>query len=137
MPRTYADLLREARAQIREVTPHDVEALAPGDATVIDVREDSEWEQGHLPRALHISKSYVEQEIEGAVPDRDAPVVLYCAGGIRSLFAAQTLAQMGYTDVASMCGGCQAWKAAGLPWDKPVSLSPEQKQRYSRHLLIP
>src|SRR5439155_1367333 len=137
MPRTYADLLREARSQIREVTPNDVSSLPDGGATVIDVREDSEWEQGHLPNAVHISKSYVEQQIEGAVPDRDAPVVLYCAGGVRSLFAAQTLEQLGYSNVASMSGGFQAWKSAGLPWDKPVSLTQEQKQRYSRHLLIP
>jgi sulfur-carrier protein adenylyltransferase/sulfurtransferase len=137
MPRTYADLLKEARAQIREVTPQDVDALAPGSATVIDVREASEWEQGHLPGALHISKSYVEQQVEAAAPDRDAEVILYCAGGVRSLFAAQTLEQLGYANVASMSGGFQAWKSAGLPWEAPVILSPEQKQRYSRHLLIP
>jgi molybdopterin/thiamine biosynthesis adenylyltransferase/rhodanese-related sulfurtransferase len=137
MPRTYADLLREARSQIREVTSQDVDALPDGGATVIDVREDSEWEQGHLPGAVHISKSYVEQQIEAAVPDRDAPVVLYCAGGVRSLFAAQTLEQLGYTNVASMSGGFQGWKSAGLPWEAPVILSPDQKQRYSRHLLIP
>jgi len=101
MPRTYADLLREARSQIREVTPQEVDALPDGTA-VVDVREDSEWDQGHLPNAVHISKSYVEQQIEAAVPDRDAPVVLYCAGGVRSLFAAQTLEQLGYTNVASM-----------------------------------
>jgi rhodanese-related sulfurtransferase len=70
MPRTYADLLKEARAQIREVTPQEVDALPPGTA-VVDVREDSEWDQGHLPGAVHISKSYVEQQIENAVPDRD------------------------------------------------------------------
>ena len=137
MPKTYADLLREARASIREVTPQDVGALPPGGATIVDVREASEWEQGHLPDALHISKSYVEQQIEAAVPDRDAPVVLYCAGGVRSLFAAQSLEQLGYTNVASMSGGFQAWKSAGLPWEAPVILSAEQKQRYSRHLLIP
>ena len=137
MPRTYADLLKEARAQIREVTPQDVDALAPGSATVIDVREASEWEQGHLPGAVHISKSYVEQQVEAAAPDRDAEVILYCAGGVRSLFAAQTLEQLGYTNVASMSGGFQAWKSAGLPWEAPVILSSEQKQRYSRHLLIP
>jgi len=137
MPKTYADLLREARASIREVTPQDVGALPPGGATIVDVREASEWEQGHLPDALHISKSYVEQQIEGAVPDRDAPVILYCAGGVRSLFAAQSLEQLGYTNVASMSGGFQAWKSAGLPWEAPVILSAEQKQRYSRHLLIP
>ena len=105
--------------------------------TVIDVREASEWEQGHLPGAVHISKSYVEQQVEAAAPDRDAEVILYCAGGVRSLFAAQTLEQLGYTNVASMSGGFQAWKSAGLPWEAPVILSPEQKQRYSRHLLIP
>ena len=112
-------------------------ALQPGGAAIVDVREASEWEQGHLPDAIHISKSYVEQQIENAVPDRDTPVVLYCAGGVRSLFAAQSLEQLGYTNVASMSGGFQAWKSQGLPWEAPVVLSSEQKQRYSRHLLIP
>jgi sulfur-carrier protein adenylyltransferase/sulfurtransferase len=137
MSKSYADLLREARAQIREVSPQEVDALPAGAATIVDVREASEWEQGHLPGARHVSKSYIEQEIEAAAPDRSAPVILYCAGGIRSLFAGQTLAQMGYTDVASMSGGFQAWKGAGLDFEKPVVLSAEQKQRYSRHLLIP
>jgi sulfur-carrier protein adenylyltransferase/sulfurtransferase len=137
MPRTYADLLKEARATIKEVTPAQVGALPPGDAAIVDVREASEWEQGHLPNAIHISKSYVEQQIENAVPDRDTPVVLYCAGGVRSLFAAQALEQLGYTNVASMSGGFQAWKSQGLPWEAPVVLSSDQKQRYSRHLLIP
>jgi molybdopterin/thiamine biosynthesis adenylyltransferase/rhodanese-related sulfurtransferase len=137
MPKSYADLLREARAQIREVTPQEVDALPPGRATLVDVREASEWDQGHLPGANHVSKSYIEQQIEAVAPDRDAQVILYCAGGIRSLFAAQTMADMGYTNVASMSGGFQAWKGAGLPFETPVSLSPEQKLRYSRHLLIP
>jgi molybdopterin/thiamine biosynthesis adenylyltransferase/rhodanese-related sulfurtransferase len=137
MPRTYADLLKEARSQIREVTPQEVDALPQGTAALIDVREASEWEQGHLPGAVHISKSYVEQQIEAAVPDRSSEVILYCAGGVRSLFAAQTLEQLGYTNVASMSGGFQAWKSSGLPWEAPVVLTSEQKQRYSRHLLIP
>ena len=137
MPKSYADLLREARSQIKEVSAQEVETLPAGAATIVDVREASEWEQGHLPGANHISKSYIEQQIEGAVPDRDAPVILYCAGGVRSLFAAQTLAGMGYTNVASMAGGFQAWKSAGLEFETPVVLSAEQKQRYSRHLLIP
>ena len=137
MPKSYADLLREARAQIREVSPQEVDALPAGAATIVDVREASEWEQGHLPGARHVSKSYIEQQIEGIAPDRDAPVILYCAGGVRSLFAAQTLAEMGYTDVASMSGGFQGWKSAGLEFDTPVVLTAEQKQRYSRHLLIP
>ena len=137
MPKSYGDLLREARATIREVTPQEVEALPDGSVTLVDVREASEWEQGHLPGAVHISKSYVEQQIEAAVPDRDSEVILYCAGGVRSLFAAQTLEQMGYTNVASMSGGFQQWKGAGLPWEAPTVLTADQKQRYSRHLLIP
>jgi sulfur-carrier protein adenylyltransferase/sulfurtransferase len=137
MPKSYADLLREARAQIREVSPQEVAALSDGAATVVDVREDSEWEQGYIPGAHHVSKSYIEQQIEAVAPDRDQPVILYCAGGIRSLFAAQTLRDMGYADVASMSQGFQGWKGAGLTFDKPVVLDTEQKQRYSRHLLIP
>jgi molybdopterin/thiamine biosynthesis adenylyltransferase/rhodanese-related sulfurtransferase len=138
MTKSYADLLREARTQIPEVTPAETDALrARGSTTLIDVREDSEWEQGHVPGAVHISKSYIEQQIEGLVPDRDARIVAYCAGGVRSLFAAQTLRDMGYTNVASMSGGFQQWKSEGLPWQSPVVLSGEQKQRYSRHLLIP
>ena len=137
MSKSYADLLREAREQINEVTPQEVDALPADSATIVDVREASEWEQGHVPGARHVSKSYIEQQIEAAAPDRDAPVILYCAGGVRSLFAAQTLAEMGYTNVSSMSGGFQGWKSAGLSFVTPVVLSSEQKQRYSRHLLIP
>ncbi len=138
MPKSYADLLNEARSQIRELSPLEVDALRErGDAVIVDVREASEWDQGHVPGALHLSKSYLEQDVEGAIGDRSRPVVLYCAGGVRSLFAAQTLQEMGYTDVASMGGGFQRWKTQGLPWTVPPVLSAEQKQRYSRHLLIP
>ena len=139
MPKSYTDLLREARSEIPEVSPTQVEQIrqTASGATIVDVREASEWEQGHLPGAAHISKSYLEQQIEGLVADRDKPVVLYCAGGVRSLFAAKTLREMGYTDVSSMSGGFQAWKTRGLPWKMPATLRPDQKQRYSRHLLIP
>jgi sulfur-carrier protein adenylyltransferase/sulfurtransferase len=137
MSKSLSDLLREARASIREVTPGEAELLAQSGAKLIDVREATEWEEGHVPGATHISKSYVEQQIEAAVPDRDTPVILYCAGGVRSLFAAQTLAAMGYAEPISMKGGFQAWKSEGREWTKPVVLSKEQKQRYSRHLLIP
>jgi molybdopterin/thiamine biosynthesis adenylyltransferase/rhodanese-related sulfurtransferase len=138
MPKTYAELLRAARSEIREITPVETDALRQrGAITLVDVREAAEWDQGHIPGAHHISKSYVEQDIEAAVPDRSAPVVLYCAAGIRSLFAAQTLRAMGYEDVASMSGGFQAWRSQGLDWTQPPRLSDAQKQRYSRHLLIP
>jgi molybdopterin/thiamine biosynthesis adenylyltransferase/rhodanese-related sulfurtransferase len=139
MPKSYADLLREARAQIKEVTPQEVDVLrvSATPPVLIDVREASEWEQGYIPGALHISKSYIEQQCEAKAPDRDAEVILYCAGGVRSLFAAQTMRDMGYTNVASMSGGFQQWKGAGLEFETPVVLSQEQKLRYSRHLLIP
>ncbi|HET7028154.1 MAG TPA: molybdopterin-synthase adenylyltransferase MoeB [Candidatus Limnocylindrales bacterium] len=138
MPKSYADLLREARAHIKEVSPQEADlARERGDVAIVDVRESSEWDQGHVPGAVHISKSYIEQQIEAAVPDRSRPVVLYCAGGVRSLFAAETLQELGYTDVSSMAGGFQQWKSQGLPWSMPRVLNESQKQRYSRHLLIP
>ena len=139
MPKTFSDLMREARAEIREVTPAEVGLLleAPTPPVLVDVREAHEWEQGHIDGAVHVAKSYLEQGIEMDVPDRSRPVVLYCAGGVRSLFAAQTLSQMGYETVASMSGGFQAWKSQGLKWTTPPSLTPDQRQRYSRHLLIP
>jgi molybdopterin/thiamine biosynthesis adenylyltransferase/rhodanese-related sulfurtransferase len=138
MPKTFSDLLREARADIREVTPREADALlaSPG-AALVDVREDREWEAGHIPGAFHVGKSHLEQEIEAAVPDRSTPVVLYCEAGVRSLFAAQALRAMGYEDVASMAGGIERWKAQGLPLTQPARLSDGQARRYSRHLLIP
>ncbi len=138
MPKTFSDLMREARAEIRELTPPQVDALRSNPrAAVVDVREASEWEQGHIPGAHHVAKSYLEQQIEASVPDRSTPVILYCAGGVRSLFAGQALRAMGYDDVASMSGGFEQWKSLGLPWTQPAVLSDEQKRRYSRHLLIP
>jgi sulfur-carrier protein adenylyltransferase/sulfurtransferase len=138
MPKSYGDLLREARTEIPEVTPPEADVLrARGDVVLIDVREAPEWELGHVPGAIHISKSYIEQQVEGKVPERDRQIVTYCAGGVRSLFAAQTLKSLGYTNVSSMSGGFQQWKSGGLPWEAPVVLSQAQKERYSRHLLIP
>ena len=125
MPKTYADLLREARATIREVNATEVDALRrSGDTAIVDVRESSEWDQGYVSGATHVAKGYLEINIEQAVPNRDTPVVLYCAGGVRSLFAAQALAGMGYTNVTSMAGGFQAWKSQGLPWQQPPRALP-------------
>ena len=138
MPKTFTDLMREARAEIPEVTPPEADQLRGNPrAALVDVREDAEWEQGHIPGAHHVAKSYLEQQIEAYVPDRTTPVVLYCAGGVRSLFAGQTLRAMGYENVVSMSGGFQQWKSLGLPWTQPALLSDEQKRRYSRHLLVP
>ena len=137
MTKSYAELMRDVRGRIREVSTSEAAALAARGATIVDVRETSEWEEGHVPEARFVPRSYLESRIEGEVPDHDQSVVLYCAGGVRSAFAAETLQAMGYTDVSSMVGGFQAWKSEGRPWTKPVALSPAQKQRYSRHLLIP
>jgi molybdopterin/thiamine biosynthesis adenylyltransferase/rhodanese-related sulfurtransferase len=139
MTKSYSDILREARSQIREVSIPEVDLQRESSTPplLVDVRENHEWEAGHLPGALHVPRSHLESLIEGAAPDRSRPIVLYCASGIRSVFASQTLAELGYTDVASMTGGFQGWKAQGLPWEAPTILSPEQKVRYSRHLLIP
>ncbi len=92
---------------------------------------------GSHPGARHVAKSRLEQEIEGAVPDRSTPLVLYCAAGVRSLFVGQALRAMGYEDVVSMSGGFEQWTSLGLPWSQPAGLSEEQRRRYSRHLLIP
>jgi molybdopterin/thiamine biosynthesis adenylyltransferase/rhodanese-related sulfurtransferase len=137
MTKSYSDLLREARASIREVNPQEAERLRAQGVLFVDVRELFEWEMGYIPASLHVGRSYLEQNIEAAIPDRDTPVILYCAGGVRSAFGAQTLQELGYTNVSSMSGGFQSWKAAGLPWTTPVVLSKTQQQRYSRHLLIP
>jgi molybdopterin/thiamine biosynthesis adenylyltransferase/rhodanese-related sulfurtransferase len=137
MTKTFADLLREARASVPEVSTGEAELFAERGARLLDVRETSEWDEGHIVGAIHVPKSYIEQRTEAAIPDRDAKVIIYCASGVRSLFTARTLLEMGYTDVGSMRGGFQAWKSEGRSWTAPVVLSREQKQRYSRHLLIP
>ena len=108
-----------------------------GGVTLVDVREELEWDLGHIPGALHVSRSHLEWDIETAVPDRASPVILYCAGGFRSLFAGQALARLGYTDVVSMAGGFDAWKGQGLELAAASGLTAAQRQRYSRHLLIP
>ncbi|HLL25043.1 MAG TPA: molybdopterin-synthase adenylyltransferase MoeB, partial [Kofleriaceae bacterium] len=106
-------------------------------ATVIDVREAEEHAQGTIPGATHIPRGFLELRIERTVPNREHPVVVYCQGGTRSLLAARSLAELGYTNVHSLAGGFTGWKRAGLPWEMPLALRPEQEARYSRHVLIP
>ena len=137
MTKTYAELMREVRARIREVSTAQAAELVAAGATIVDVRESNEWDEGYLPGAHHVPRGYLESRIEGEVPDRSRPLVVYCAGGVRSALAAETLAAMGYSDVVSMAGGFQAWKSEGRPWSRPIVLSTAQRQRYSRHLLIP
>ena len=132
---TSRDLLADARRVVSELTPEQARH-APG-RVLVDVREQDEWDQGHIPGALHLSRGYLETRIEDSVPDRSTPLTLYCAAGIRSLLAGRALREMGYEDVVSMSGGFDAWKQAGLEFVVPRALSPDQKIRYSRHLLIP
>jgi len=136
MAKSSRDLLDEARRVIPEVTPQHVQR-DHGKRTLIDVRERSEFDEGHIPGALHLSKGFIEPRIEDTVPDRDTPITLYCAAGVRSLLAARALHELGYTDVESLSGGFGAWKQAGFDFVVPHALTQAQKQRYSRHLLIP
>ncbi len=135
-PQTSRDLLAAARAVVPEVQPEALRTEGVRRA-LIDVRERSEFEEGYIPGAQHLSRGFLETQIEDRVPDRATPITLYCAGGTRSLLAARSLAEMGYTDVQSLAGGFSAWKARGYDFTVPRVLTREQKLRYSRHLLLP
>jgi molybdopterin/thiamine biosynthesis adenylyltransferase len=132
----FRELLRATKAQIREVTPEQAEQ-DQGRATFLDVREADEFEQGTIPGSVFIPRGNLEVSIEGKLPDKGTPLVVYCAGGARSAFAAKSLAELGYTDVVSMSGGFNQWKNEGRDWVTPRSLTPEQRNRYHRHLLLP
>lgn len=139
MAKTYKELMNEARTAVPEVTVDDVKArLANGQRPVLlDVREREEYREGHLEGALALPRGFLEMRVEEAVPDKSAPVVAYCAGGVRSLIAARTLQEMGYTDVRSMAGGYTAWKNAGYDWVADRQFSQEQLTRYARHFTLP
>src|SRR5437879_8677000 len=136
---SYRDMLKAVKSRIREVDVRQLDASRNGSGkpVVIDIREQDEVEQGIIPGAIHIPRGYLESRVEQYVPDSETPVVAYCAGGSRSAFAAETLQQMGYKDVASLKGGFGAWKDAGLNFVVPRELTPAQQKRYSRHVLIP
>jgi sulfur-carrier protein adenylyltransferase/sulfurtransferase len=137
-----AELLRNIKEQIKEVDPREVhDQLENGNGNrpvVVDVREQHEFEEGHIPGAVHVPRGHLETRIENAVRDREQPVVLYCASGNRSAFAADTLQRgLGYEDVSSMTGGITLWKDRGFDVDVPRALTAEQRARYSRHALLP
>jgi sulfur-carrier protein adenylyltransferase/sulfurtransferase len=135
-----AELLRRVKEQIEEVDPKQVHELTQNGngAVIVDVREQHEFEQSHLPGALHVPRAHLETRIEGAVGDRSQRVILYCASGNRSAFAAQTLRDLlGYEDVASMRGGITLWKDRGYEVEVPRTLTADQRERYSRHMLVP
>jgi molybdopterin/thiamine biosynthesis adenylyltransferase len=135
---SYRELLQQVKEEIEEMDAGEARALLDSDSpAVVDVREQAEWDEGHLPGAVHVPRGNLESRIETAVPDRDRTVLLYCASGNRSAFAAKTLEELGYERVFSLAGGFTDWKRNGFPFEVPRALTEGQRRRYSRHLLIP
>ena len=117
----FLEIVGAARRHIEETTVQQIKArLDLGERFhLVDVREESEWQAGHLPGAIHLGKGVIERDIEGRIPDLDAEIVLYCGGGFRSALAAESLQKMGYTRILSMYGGIRGWKEAGFPIEQP------------------
>ncbi|HEY7125682.1 MAG TPA: molybdopterin-synthase adenylyltransferase MoeB [Ktedonobacterales bacterium] len=138
MGKASRELLRRARTEVKEWSPAEVQhRLSDESVVLVDVREKHEWDEGYIPGAVHVPRGYLELNIEEAVPDKEATIVLYCAGGVRSVLAADTLKRMGYHDPISMAGGFGMWKALGYRFTQPRVLTQAQAKRYSRHLLVP
>ncbi len=134
----YRELLQQARSEISEIDATQArERIESGEPVVVDVREQEEWDEGHIPGAVHVPRGHLESRIERLAPDTGRPVVVYCSAGNRSAFAAKTLAELGYEDVVSLAGGFTDWKRNGFPVQLQAGLDAPQRARYSRHLLIP
>jgi sulfur-carrier protein adenylyltransferase/sulfurtransferase len=135
---TYRELLQQARAEISEIDAIQArERIESGEPVVVDVREQDEWDEGHIAGAVHIPRGQLESRIERLAPETDRPVIVYCSVGNRSAFAAKTLAELGYDDVVSLADGFTDWKRNGFPVQLQAGLEAPQRARYSRHLLIP
>ena len=138
---TGAEILRQIKERIEEVDPrevHDFVEAGPNGTVIVDVREQHEFEESHLPGAKHVPRGHLETRIETAAPDKSKRVILYCQSGNRSAFAAHSMQDLlGYEDVASMTGGITLWKDRGYDVEVPRAFTPEQRSRYSRHILIP
>jgi molybdopterin/thiamine biosynthesis adenylyltransferase/rhodanese-related sulfurtransferase len=135
---SFRELLAATKAEVREVDTAQADELRRRPkAVVLDVREPDEYEQGAIPGAVHIPRGTLESSVENRITDKSAPVIIHCASGVRSVFAAKTLSDMGYQDVVSVSGGFNKWKDEGRDWAAPRKLSPDQRIRYQRHLLLP
>jgi len=134
---TFRDLLSAAKSVVDEISTQTAADRIAAGYVVLDVREPDEYQEGALAGAIHIPRGHLESQIEARIVDKTAPVVVYCAAGVRSVFAARTMNELGYETVESMEGGFGRWKDEGRPWKQPVSLTPEQMHRYKRHLLLP
>ena len=135
---SFREMLAATKSEIREVDTAAADEIRqrPG-AVVLDVREPDEYEQGAIPGAVHIARGTLEGSVEGRLTDKSAPIVVHCASGVRSAFAAKTLTELGYEDVVSMAGGFNKWKDEGRDWRAPQVLTADQRNRYQRHLLLP
>ena len=134
---SFRELLQQAKASITEVDTAAGQELLHRGYLLLDVREPDEYEQGAIADSIHIPRGQIESSIENRLPDRQTKLVVMCAGGVRSAFAVQTLEQLGYDNSVSMDGGFNKWKDEGRPWTRPRTLTPEQRSRYQRHLLVP
>ena len=135
---SFRELLAAAKSKIQEVdTQTASEKIESNHVVVLDVREPDEFEQGALKNVVHIPRGHLEAQVESKIVDKNSPVIVYCAGGVRSAFAAKTLQDLGYANVLSMAGGFGKWKDEGREWSTPVQLSAEQRNRYQRHVLLP
>ena len=133
---SFRELLTETKSGITEISPADAETKL-GEVTFLDVREQDEHDAGTIPGAVFIPRGHLESQVENKIPNRDGELVVYCAGGVRSAFAAKTLQELGYTNVVSMAGGFGQWKNEGRTWITPAVLNAEQRDRYKRHILLP
>ncbi len=139
MPTTYTDLIATARKETKEVSLDELRRRLDKKEpyTLLDVREKEEYRAGYIPGAVSIPRGFLEIQVEGRLPDKNAKIVAYCAGGTRSALAAKTLAELGYTNVETANPGFVRWKDLGYPIDSPPQLTETQRDRYSRHLLLP
>ncbi|MBI2179436.1 MAG: molybdopterin-synthase adenylyltransferase MoeB [Deltaproteobacteria bacterium] len=140
MAKTFQELMAEARKEVPEVSAQQVNDLLRNNGkspVILDVRESDEWRQGHLEGAISLPRGFLEIKVESTLPDKNTPIIAYCAGGVRSLIAGKALKELGYQNVTSMAGGYAAWKNAGFKWVQDFQYTPEQLVRYSRHFLLP
>ncbi|MCB9708539.1 MAG: molybdopterin-synthase adenylyltransferase MoeB [Myxococcales bacterium] len=139
MPKTYADLMKDIKASVPTVTLEELKKRleAKGSHTIVDVRESDETRGGYIPGAVLLPRGFLEMQAEQKLPKKDAHIITYCAGGVRSLFAAKALKDLGYTNVESANPGFTRWKDLGFPVEAPPRLTSAQLERYSRHLLLP
>ncbi|HET6284047.1 MAG TPA: molybdopterin-synthase adenylyltransferase MoeB [Polyangia bacterium] len=145
---SFGKILKDLKTRIRETDVESVRKVVEaqkgkaGDGNgagpiLVDIREKDEWSEGFIPGARWIPRGYLELRVEDQIPERSSEVILYCAGGTRSVLAARSMEELGYTNVKSMAGGFSGWKRAGLPFERPFIMTPEQTLRYARHTMLP